>query len=92
MNPLFSFFTLRPVFTFEGIRVVWYLYLFHLAVQLYVSLAEVSALMAQRGVSWQTWLPRSLPSILGLIAQVTMVRLLIEVAATVLLAPRRNGT
>jgi hypothetical protein len=92
MNALFSFFTLRPVFTFEGIRVVWYLYLFHMAVQQYVSIAEVATLMAQRGISWETWLPRLLPLVLGLIAQIALVRLLIEVAATVLLTPKRSGT
>ena len=29
METLFNFFALRPVFTFVGLRLVWYLYLTH---------------------------------------------------------------
>ncbi len=90
MNSLINFFALRPVFTFEGIRIVWYFYLFHMIVHLYVSLTEISALMARSGVTWETWLPRSAPLLLGMIAQIALVRLLIEVAASILLTPRRN--
>jgi hypothetical protein len=89
MNALINFFTVRPVFTFQGIRIVWYLYLFHLAIQTYFSLAEVSAVMARSGVDWQTWWPRTLPLIFGVAAQIGLVRLLIEVAASIILTPRR---
>jgi hypothetical protein len=62
----------------------------HTILQLYVSLTEISNLLAQRNISWVTWLPNSLPLILGIIWQVGLVRLILEVAATVLLTPRRN--
>jgi hypothetical protein len=71
---------------------VWYIYLFHMFVQLYVALNEVSQLLAQRGISWLTWLPNSAPLILGLVAQIAVVRLLLEVAATILLGPKRSAT
>jgi hypothetical protein len=92
MNTLINFFAVRPVFTFEGIRIVWYFYLLHMVVQLYVSLAEVSAVMARNGISWEIWLPRMAPLILGAAAQIALVRLLVEVAASVLLTPRRSDT
>jgi hypothetical protein len=89
MNVLSEFFSLRPVFTFLGLRIAWYIYLFHMIIQLYVALSEVSQLMAQRGISLLTWLPNFLPALLGMIAQIVLVRLLIEVAATVLLGQRQ---
>lgn len=92
MDGLVDFFTLRPVFTFFGLKIVWYIYLFHMFVQLYVELNEVSHLLAQRGISWLTWLPNSAPLVLGLVAQIAIVRLLLEVAAMILLGPRRDPT
>ena len=91
MDTVISFFALRPVFTFWGIRFVWYIYLAHTILQLYVSLAEVSNLLAQRNISWVTWLPNSLPLILGIIWQVGLVRLILEVAATILLTPKQSA-
>jgi hypothetical protein len=38
------------------------------------------------------WSPNSIPIILGIVAQVALVRLLIEVAATILLTQKRNGS
>ena len=89
MGSPIDFFALRPFFTFFSLRIVWYIYLLHMAVQLYVSIAEVSHLLAQRGISWLTWAPNSVPLVLGIIAQVGLVRLLIEVAATVLIGRGR---
>jgi hypothetical protein len=90
MNALIDFFAFRPVFTFFGLKLVWYVYLFHTFVQLYVSFTEVSTLLAQRNLSLLAWLPNSAPLLLGVIAQVLLVRLLLEVAATILLTPRRG--
>ena len=92
MDALINFFSLRPVFTFFGLKIVWYIYLLHMFVQLYIELSEVSQLLAQRNISWLTWSPNSLPLILALAAQVAVVRLLLEVAATILLSPRRSET
>jgi hypothetical protein len=89
MRSPMDFFALRPFFTFSSLRVVWYIYLLHMAFQLYVSFSEVSQLLAQRGISWLTWAPNSIPLILGIIAQVALVRLLIEVAATILIGRSR---
>ena len=90
MGGLLSFFALRPIFTFWGLKIVWYTYLFHTLVQLYISISEAAALMAQRGISWQTWVPNLFPLLLGIIAQIAIIRLLLEVAATILLTPRRS--
>jgi hypothetical protein len=90
LETLIDFFALRPVFTFWGIKVVWYLYLLNTVYRLYVSLSEVSQLLAQRHISWLTWLPNSLPLLLGIVSQVAIARLLIEVAASILLT--RQGT
>jgi hypothetical protein len=90
METVFNFFALRPIFTFVGLKVVWYLYLAHMAIQLYVSFNTVSQLLAQRNISWETWAPNSIPLLIDLIAQVGLVRILLEVAATVLLTPNRG--
>ena len=92
MNALIEFFTLRPVFTFFGLKIVWYIYLLHMFVQLYIELSEVSQLLAQRNISLLAWSPNSLPLVLTLVAQIAIVRLLLEVAATILLSPRRTET
>ena len=90
MNALSNFFSLRPVFTYFGLRLAWYVYLLHMLLQLYSSLIEVSRLLAQRGVNWLTWSPNYLPILLGMIVEVVLVRLLFEVAATVLLKDERS--
>ena len=90
MNTLIDFLTLRPVFTFLGLKIVWYVYLLHLVFQLYISLTEVSHLLSQKNVSWLSWWPNAIPLVLGIVAQVALVRVLIEVAATILLSPRRS--
>jgi hypothetical protein len=92
MDALIDFFTLRPVFTFFGLKLVWYAYLLHTLVQLYVSYAEISQLLAQRNLSLLAWSPNAVPLILGIVAQVAIVRVLLEVAATILLTPKRSGS
>lgn len=90
MSAVIDFFALRPVFTFVGLKIVWYLYLLHMVLQLYISIAELTKIMSQRGIGLLTWLPNTLPSFLGVAAEIAIVRLLIEVAATILLAGRRQ--
>ncbi len=63
MDALIDFFTLRPVFTFVGLKIVWYIYLLHTILQLYISLSEVWQLLAQRNISWVTWSPNAIPLI-----------------------------
>ena len=84
MEALINFFALRPTFTFFGLQVVWYLYLANTIIQTYVSITGISQLLAQRGISMEVWLPNSIPLILGLIAQLVLVRLLIEIAAIII--------
>jgi hypothetical protein len=45
--------------------------------------------LAQRGISWEAWSPNFLPLILGIVAQVLLVRVLLEVAGTILLSGER---
>ena len=84
MEALINFFALRPTFTLYGIRIVWYLYLTNTIVQTYVSVTGISQLLAQKGISMEVWLPNSIPLILGLVAQLALVRLVLEVAAIII--------
>ena len=86
MDTLINFFTLRPTFTFWGLRALWYLYLLNVVVQTYVSLSTTFRVLAQRGVhiNWATSLPNFLPLILNLVVQLIIVRLLLEVAAIII--------
>lgn len=84
MDALTNFFTLRPTFTFSGLKFVWYLYLLHIIVQAYVSLSNISHLLAQKGGSLAAFWPSLIPLFLGWIAQLVVVRLLIEVAAIII--------
>jgi hypothetical protein len=88
MNPLINFFALRPTFTLLGLQIVWYLYLLNTLVQAYVSVFGILQALAQRGISWETWSPNFFPLILGVVAQLAIVRLLLEVAATILFSSR----
>jgi hypothetical protein len=74
-----------------GLKFVWYLYLTHVVIQLYVSLNTVAHILAQRGISFEAWAPNSIPLVIDIIAQVGLVRLLLEVAATVLLSSNSSG-
>lgn len=84
METLINFFVLRPTFTFFGLKVVWYIYLLNTCIQTYIAVAGISRVMTQRGISLEVWLPSSLPLILGLVAQLAIVRLLLEVAAIII--------
>jgi hypothetical protein len=84
MEILINFFSLRPTFTVLGLKAVWYIYLFNAFVQTYTAISGVSRVLAQRGISMEVWLPNSLPLILGLVAQLALVRLLLEVAAIII--------
>jgi len=84
MEALINFFTLRPTFTFFGLKVVWYLYLFNTVVQTYVSITGISQVLAQRGIHVELWSPNFIPLLLGVVAQLAIVRLLLEVAAIII--------
>jgi hypothetical protein len=84
MDTLISFFALRPTFTFLGLRVVWYIYLSNVIVQSYVAVFAIFQALTQRGISWEAWSPNFIPLILGIISQLAVVRLLLEVAAIIL--------
>lgn len=84
MEALINFFTLRPTFTVFGLKVVWYIYLLNAVIQTYVSISGISQVLAQRGIHLEVWSPNFIPLILGLVAQLAIVRLLIEVAAIII--------
>jgi hypothetical protein len=84
MQVLINFFALRPTFTFMGLKIVWYIYLANTILQTYISVSGISRALEQRGISLEVWLPNSIPLILGLVAQLAIVRLLLEVAAIII--------
>ena len=84
METLINFFSLRPTFNFLGLKVVWYLYLLNTFVQTYIAVNGISRVLAQRGISFEDWLPNSMPLILGLVAPLAVVRVLLEVAAIII--------
>lgn len=84
MDALFNFFALRPTFTVMGLKVAWYLYLANTIVQTYVAVAGISRVLAQRKIGLEVWIPNSIPLVLGIVAQLVLVRLLIEVAAIII--------
>jgi hypothetical protein len=92
METLIDFFALRPTFTFYGIKIVWYIYLTNTVVQTYVNISGISRLLAQKGISMEIWLPNSIPLLLGLVAQLVLVRLLLEVAAIIISSRHRAPT
>lgn len=91
METLISFFALRPTFTFLGLRIVWYFYLLNACIQTFATISGVSRVLAQRGISMEAWLPNSIPLILALVAQLVLVRLLLEVAAIIISDARRDS-
>ena len=90
MEILSNFFALRPTFTVVGLKVVWYIYLLNTFIQTYVAVSGISKVLAQRGISFEVWLPNSFPLILGLVAQLAVVRLLLEVAAIIISNSQSN--
>ena len=80
-----NFFALRPTFTFFGLKIVWYVYLANTLLQAYVAFTfGISRLLSAEQIGWETWLPNSLPLVLGIVAQLMIVRLLLEVAAIII--------
>ena len=92
MQALINFFGFRPTFTYFGLKVVWYIYLLNTFVQTYVALSGIARVLAQRGIGWEVWLPNSGPLLLGLIAQLAIARLLLEVAAIIISGSRSSKT
>ena len=90
MDELINFFALRPVFTHYGMKVVWYLYLLNAFVQLYALFNGIIRILAQRGINWEAWSPNFIPLLLGIIVQLVLVRLFLEVAAIILAGTRRS--
>ena len=90
METIINFFALRPTFTFMGLKIVWYIYLLNTFIQTYIAVSGISRVLAQRGISMEAWLPNSIPLILGLVAQLLIVRLLIEVAAIIISNPNNS--
>jgi hypothetical protein len=90
MDEVVNFFALRPVFTHYGMKVVWYMYLLNALVQAYTAVSGIVRILAQRGISWEAWSPNFLPLIFGIIVQLALVRLFLEVAAIILSNARRS--
>lgn len=90
MNDLINFFALRPVFTHYGMKVVWYIYLLNAFVQSYIAILGIFRILTQRGISWEAWSPNFIPIMLGIIVQLALVRLFLEVAAIVLSSAHRS--
>jgi len=90
MNDIISFLALRPVFTHYGMKVVWYMYLLNSVIQTYVAVNGVFRILAQRGISWEAWSPNFIPLVFGIIVQLALVRLFLEVAAIVLASTHRS--
>src|SRR5438874_10442264 len=84
METLINFFVLRPTFTFFGLKIVWYIYLSNTIVQTYIAVSGISRALEQRGISWEVWLPNAFPLVLGLVAQLALVRLLLALAAIII--------
>jgi hypothetical protein len=90
MNDIINFFALRPVFTHYGMKVVWYMYLLNAFIQTYVAVSGVFRVLAQRGISLEAWSPNFIPLVFGIIVQLALVRLFLEVAAIVLASRHRS--
>jgi hypothetical protein len=90
MEVLIGFFALRPIFTFWGLKVVWYTYLLNILIQAYIAVSGIFQVLAQRGISWEAWSPNFLPLILTIVVQLALVRLLLEVAAIILSTARHS--
>jgi hypothetical protein len=90
MEALINFFALRPTFTFLGLKVVWYIYLLNTLVQTYIAVTTVVRALAQRGISWEAWSPNFIPLILGIVVQLALVRLFLEVAAFIISSRSRD--
>ena len=89
MDNVINFFALRPVFTHYGLRIVWIIFLMNAAIQLYIAFNTIFRVLAQRGVSVEAWSPNFIPLILGVIVQIALVRIFLELAGFILSNARR---
>jgi hypothetical protein len=64
------------------------MYLLNTLIQAYIAVFGIFQALAQRGISWEAWSPNFLPLILGIVVQLALVRLLLEVAAIILSTAR----
>lgn len=92
METIANFFTLQPTFTITGLRIIWYVYLLNAVIQLYVAISGIINLFAQRGITIEVWSPNFIPLILGAIAQLLLVRLLLEVAGFIISRSKNSTT
>ena len=76
MDTLIGFFTVRPVFTLSGLRLVWLLVIAQQVVFL------TAAFDSAGQISWRSWI--AVTSLFHAALYLVLVRLLIEVAASVL--------
>jgi hypothetical protein len=90
MEHVINFFALRPVFTHHGLRVVWIIFLINAAIQLYIAFNTIFRVLAQRGISIEAWSPNFLPVVLGVVVQIALVRLFLELAGYIL-SDRRHS-
>ena len=81
MDAIVNFFTLRPTFTIFGLKLPGTIYLLNVVVQIYNSIVGYPQCLAQRGMQLDHLVSSFMPVFLGWIAQLVIVRLLLEVAA-----------
>lgn len=89
MDNVINFFALRPVFTHYGLRIIWAIFLMNAAIQLYIGFNTIFQVLAQRGISVEAWSPNFIPVVLGIIVQIALVRLFLELAGYILSNARR---
>jgi hypothetical protein len=78
VNVIVDFFAVRPIFTLFGLRLVWILFLVHEAI-------TVAGVLSNPGYfAWGAWYAL-LTFLLQIFTNVVLVRLLIEVAAAIVL-------
>jgi hypothetical protein len=70
-------------------KIVWYIYLSNAFIQAYIAINGIIRALSQRGINWESWSPNFLPLILGIVVQLALVRLFLEVAAVILSGNRR---
>jgi hypothetical protein len=53
-------------------------------VQTYIAVSTIFRALAQKGISWEAWSPNFIPLILGVVVQLALVRIFLEVAAIII--------
>ena len=87
MNTLVDFFALRPVFTRYGLRIIWFAFLLNLAIQIFSLAVGTYAMYGRLNIG--QWL-EFIPLLFSPLVQIALVRVLLEVAATILLRSEPN--